>query len=945
MVRPDLASANVPQAVAQETSGAHTPRKTPEASPNEPAQEPKRTASDASLRRDAARAASASLLFVTAMLIASAGLTAYAWQHIMNTSATCSAAVEFQGPELLRWWKWLSPPGKTMATSGTCVPTQLSETYREGGALPEECPSSCDCSGTYEGFATRFNECLRQAHRHLECAVHVDCEGEFTAVHVPEPHAYATLSHACPFLEREAFLSECEALTAYADRRDGWGWTVVLAFGIAAGVWLLVGLKMCRTSIKRRRRSRIDQQTAAEPPDAVDGSGTDEEVAGGLADGPAAAPAAAKAGQKRMGRARRAAADVARGVHAGADTALQGSSLEESMVEACLATLGSRFKKLADSPWAVLLVFVYTELAELIFQLLAFSSPEVSHITLPRAHAALIGVCGLGTPLLHPLSQCDDLRRATSGRLLLFLFNATMAIAFVVVALPGLFAYFLEEVPDGTLVVFEPLSGSDLLLKCISASLPQISLAFKLHSTWSEQLATADGSGQPPLSSRLQGAQRHLYRACQAAYLAASWGLGAFALAALFGHDCATFRTCAAPACEPGPVLPFGLTRAELPFVARAAGDAGIDHMMASMAMFATTETDGDGDGEDEWTWLRDVGLQLDSVRMEVVSGEVQLGLGIRYRPEGGSASRVLINGGIGPAGQPGQSNNINPTDCHAPGCYRPAATASAEQVAAAQRSGACEMLFRVGCQEAFAAHAFRHRLSPTLHVAWSNHASDAAGAEEGQGQLYKLELIEPQPECWMRQQEHPTLWWDDLLLWGPAAAVSSTQSGERRQGIVVRNSNCSRGRATAARPGYSCLEVDAAVLRSPGYGRSPLMGSWAFEDATAPEMPSVWATAEFELVFALPDSYRQASGQPDQGGGQDGGGGGGGYGYGSGGGNSGDGGGGDGYGGGGGDGGHSNGGCSACCVGGGELCPSLHDASGCTGALDDTGNPCIWRP
>jgi len=153
----------------------------------------------------------------------------------------------------LRWKKWLYPPGQDYSTAGTC---SNSETW---DVLPLTCPSGCNppavCAPDYEDSAERFNKCMLQVHRHMECAKHVDCDGEmfshytFTSTNEPDPFAYQARSvgtklERCPFIDRQVFLADCEARTSYADQRESSGVALGLTFGIPAAILVLVVLRM-----------------------------------------------------------------------------------------------------------------------------------------------------------------------------------------------------------------------------------------------------------------------------------------------------------------------------------------------------------------------------------------------------------------------------------------------------------------------------------------------------------------------------------------------------------------------------------------------------------------------------------------------------------------------------------------------------------------------------
>ena len=196
----------------------------------------------------------ASVLVSIIVGLGCAALSAYGGLNVQLAQSNCTKAhyaADDQNRNV-RWRKWLYPPGKGYGTVRQCDDATHSST--DWTTLPAACPSSCPfgCGTNYSQRASRFNSCMEQVHRHLQCSTHMDCTGQMFPHHYKgESGAGDDFSHEftadgtrCVFVDREAFLRDCEARTAYADQRSQSGWVIALTFAVPAVLLLATALQM-----------------------------------------------------------------------------------------------------------------------------------------------------------------------------------------------------------------------------------------------------------------------------------------------------------------------------------------------------------------------------------------------------------------------------------------------------------------------------------------------------------------------------------------------------------------------------------------------------------------------------------------------------------------------------------------------------------------------------
>lgn len=101
------------------------------------------------------------------------------------------------------------------------VPEDTTTIECNGGSFDAASFSDATAKAAYTTRAQRFNECMRNVHRHYgTCAPHVDCGNEFVERQHPQDYAFSTDGTRCPFLYHDDFFTACEAKTQYADFRD-----------------------------------------------------------------------------------------------------------------------------------------------------------------------------------------------------------------------------------------------------------------------------------------------------------------------------------------------------------------------------------------------------------------------------------------------------------------------------------------------------------------------------------------------------------------------------------------------------------------------------------------------------------------------------------------------------------------------------------------------------
>lgn len=170
-------------------------------------------------------------------------------------------------------------------------------------------------------------------------------------------------------------------------------------------------------------------------------------------------------------------------------------------------------------------------------------------------------------------------------------------------------AFFEEDPPEGQLLSPVSLQGSQLAISLLSLAYPLAKAALKVRDLIAQDRKRRSPKVMPAAVAhdvrvrccKCFGSHTPypvLYTALVVAYVLASWGTGAVAIAALGGWKCATFRTCSDPGCSlSGRPLPFGLVERGLPFTvppARSTSElilSAIDPTGAQLGLFQWQRT------------------------------------------------------------------------------------------------------------------------------------------------------------------------------------------------------------------------------------------------------------------------------------------------------------------------------------------------------------------
>ena len=696
------------------------------------------------------------------------------------------------------------PPGKSSGETGSCGGAANSNDWAE---LPLTCPAGCTlhgCASDYESTAERFNECMTQVSRHLKCARHVDCEGTMFSHYTrlggePDPFAaqFTGAYARCPFIDRDVFLADCEARTAYADQRESSGGIVMgMTFGLPALVFVMVAMRMVLHT-PRVLLSAWELECSGE--------------------------AAAEVGVSMQEKLERVEANVdSAGMVA---EAMAGAQVAQAKMAAAIKDKSAKVLRkvkggnsdseggVMSGPWAALGMAIGNEALELVSQFSAFSAPSGRYITEPLIHGGLIAMSGFATPFFI-VFDCPQA---------LTLFNGFLVVGYAFLASRAVFNLYLEQA-DGTGVVsYTAISATQLFLTCQSAALPLLSFAVQLHGKWLRLLRAAakraahgkDTAADQRVAWRVAipevVVRKAAYRRVLLGYALMSWAVGIASVAALAGWNCAVFRTCARPPCDVGtlPLLgtPVGQLTSSNTFSTSPAAFSFQTRMMAGTAGGAQL-----GQGEiNEWNLENLVNLVQSVAIARGDSGDVEVTL--TFAEQNQPVHRQI------------SSSTLSNT--------------TLANLFNAGTLGTCETTFLVQCQEKRPGLAFIDTADPLEFV-------EFYGDDD---QVFKLVVKEPAPACWEGSTTDPSgAWWHDLSLFGPSVRVGTDDSGAPKLGIVMKNGVCCSGASCSTE--VPCLQLLLDVAFAPGYGRKPLtQTTWALSGgASGTTIPTEWNAVTFGL-------------------------------------------------------------------------------------------------
>jgi hypothetical protein len=716
-----------------------------------------------------------------------------------------------------------------------------------GRRLQSDCTDCVDTDyGGSEGHAARFNTCMSQMSRFRGCVPHVDCDSEYIA------HQYTTEtfnyivgndgSTLCPYIDRENFLSACEARIAYADQRDRYGWLLVLTMGLPALLWVAATLRMACAGrgVFDKELERLNSEAEADGVDVELADPAGPSVKGSVAPAPAESAVAQSAGDVPNAQPQQegGASKVEKAVEkadATAEKALQmsdavGGSSEAQMEIAKQALrmatkrmaqakgvrkVKDKWKRLSDNAWWKTFMFVRAEVLELVTQFLAFSNPSATNILEPLLLGSLITVSAFVTPVLFVRGH-----EAAVATL-----NGTLSLGYLALALPGLFGIF-NEVPDPSgMVSFSPVLASTIVIKCVSAIAPLLTFAVIVMGMWSEdikaQAAQTFKLAAPKAAAAAQAvtdeasraaATMGILRKLQLGYLGCSWVVGALSFLAVIGvWDCGTFRTCQLPPCSVAEAnLPFGIPEASLPFETHAAYST----LNVQQRLRGSKErTSGPADQRtQEWNWEQRSNLKVGYKLNKTESGTYMFTLTVAEQG-GGGVQRQVTSQGSG-------SGSV------------------ARQVQG--QIGACVASFHVQCQEASPRQSLRDQLGPIEFV---RYRSDTT---------VKLVLADPKPACWTATSASDSAsgWWLEHMLFGPSVLAGRNYDGTGIEGLVVRTGECKYSSSGGME--QRCVNPAPDVIFYPDLGRNPIKWSdWTLQGG-GEAMPQSWSVSSGDGDFRM---------------------------------------------------------------------------------------------
>jgi len=472
--------------------------------------------------------------------------------------------------------------------------------------------------------------------------------------------------------------------------------------------------------------------------------------------------------------------------------------------------------RITKSPWYTTIMFIRTEVTELVIQFLAFANPtQNENIWEPLVLGASITASAIVTPVLFILGR-DNLLTA---------FNGTFSVLFAVLAIVGpggLFSIFLESPgPTGLVSTFNAIEAWPLIVKCLSAVAPLISFAGILYGRWTGEIKrqAKKTSRIAAGSSEEDEAEPRPIKILRWVFLVFSWAVGVVCLAALAGWGCATFHTCQVPPCSIAEAdLPWGLTDAHLPFNYPSTGPGTTSGNWGIQQRLQATS----GTLAGEWNWNQRSNLGIGYKVNKTNSGTYMLTL--TTTSNGGASNRAIT----GPSG----SMNVQSLQGHNQG------------------SLTCVASFHLQCQEASTRQSLRNNLGATEFVQFRTDGT------------LKLVLADPKPDCWMADaSDADSAWWYEHVIFGPGILAGVAADGTAIQGLVYKNDTCSESTLSQTPQGQdppSCFMPSEAMF-FPGLGRSPI--PWASEWATGPlanSLPTSWTSHISDFVAEMSISAQE---------------------------------------------------------------------------------------